>query len=113
MAAVGLYGVMAFSVARRRQEIGIRMAVGASGRDIARLVLGRGAVQVAIGMTAGLGLGFGLSGPLRFILFDVNTTDPGVYASIVLTLSTAGLLACAVPARRATVVDPVEALRPE
>jgi predicted permease len=113
MAAVGLYGVMAFSVARRRQEIGIRMAVGASGRDIARLVLGRGAVQVGIGMTAGIGLGVALSGPLRFILFDVNTADPTVYAAIVLTLTAAGLLACAVPARRATAVDLVDALRPE
>ncbi|HEX9581186.1 MAG TPA: ABC transporter permease [Gemmatimonadales bacterium] len=113
MAAVGLYGVMAFSVTRRRQEIGIRMAVGANPRNIARLVLGRGAAQIGIGMTAGLALGVGLAGPLRFVLFGVNTTDPSVYATIVFTLAAAGLLACVVPAHRAMRVDLVNALRPE
>ena len=113
MAAVGLYGVMAFSVSRRTQEMGIRMALGAYGDDIVRLVLKKGMLQLGIGMTIGLGLGVAMAMPLRVALFDVNPTDPTVYAAIVLTLTAAGLLACFVPARRATRVNLVDALRPE
>jgi putative ABC transport system permease protein len=111
LAAVGLYGVMAFSVTQRRQEMGVRMALGAGPDRILRLVLRKGIAQLSIGMTAGLGLGFLLSRPLSFVTFGVETTDPVVYGSIVLTLTAAGLLASVVPARSATRTDPVEAMR--
>ncbi len=113
MSAVGLYGVMAFSVSRRTQEMGIRIALGAYGKDIIRLVLKKGLVQLGIGMTIGLGLGVALSRPLQLVLFDVNVNDPTVYGAILITLTLAGLLACTVPARRATRVDVVSALKPE
>ncbi len=113
MAAVGLYGVMAFSVSRRTQEMGIRMAMGARPHAIVGLVLKKGFTQLVIGMTVGLGLGAVLSSPLRVMLFEVSTADPTVYLTIVLTLCLAGFLACIVPARRATRVDLVEALRQE
>ncbi len=113
MAAVGLYGVMAFTVTRRRQEMGIRMALGARPGDILRLVFRSGFVRLAIGVTVGLGLGFLLSSPLRVVLYGVDPTDPIVYLAIVATLGLAGLLACLVPARRATRVDPVQVLKPE
>jgi predicted permease len=113
MAAVGLYGVMAFSVSRRTQEMGIRMALGAYGKDIVRIVLKKGFVQLGVGMAIGLGLGVALSRPLQLIMFDVNAGDLSVYAAIVVTLGLAGMVACFVPARRATRVDLVEALRPE
>jgi predicted permease len=112
MAAVGLYGVMAFSVNRRRQELGIRMALGARPRDIARLVFGKASVQVGIGLALGLALGFGLATPLRVMMFDVNVLDPTVYLSIALVLAATATLACLVPARRATRVDITEVLRP-
>ncbi len=113
MSAVGLYGVMAFSVSRRTQEMGIRMALGAYGKDIVRLVLKKGLVQLALGMAIGLGVGVAMSRPLQFVMFEVNPRDPFVYAAIVGVLSFAGLLACLVPARRATRVDLVDALKPE
>jgi ABC-type antimicrobial peptide transport system permease subunit len=113
MSAVGLYGVMAFSVSRRTQEMGIRMALGAYGKDIVRLVLKKGLVQLALGMAIGLGAGVAMSRPLQFVMFEVNPRDPFVYATIVGVLGLAGLLACLVPARRATRVDLVDALRPE
>jgi putative ABC transport system permease protein len=113
MAAVGLYGVMAFSVSRRTQEMGIRMALGAYAKNIVGLVLKRGFVQLGIGMAIGLGIGAALSRPLQLVLFDVNPNDPLVYGGIVVTLGVAGMLACWLPARRATRVDLVDALRPE
>ena len=113
MAAVGLYGVMAFSVSRRTKEMGLRMALGSSGKDIVRLVLKKGLVQLALGMAIGLGAGVAMSRPLQFVMFDVNPKDPVVYAAIVGALGLAGLLACLVPARRATRVNLVDALRAE
>jgi predicted permease len=113
MSAVGLYGVMAFSVSRRTQEMGIRIALGAYGKDIIHLVLKKGLVQLGIGMTIGLGLGVALSRPLQLVLFDVNVNDPAVYGAIIATLTLAGLLACLLPARKATRVDVVNALKPE
>lgn len=113
LAAVGLYGVMAFSVNRRSHEMGIRMAMGARGRDVIGLVLKRGAVQLSIGMALGLLGGMALGGPLQFVLYDVQARDPSVYLGIVITLGTAGLLASFLPARRAARVDPVTVLRSE
>lgn len=111
LAAIGLYGVMAFSVAQRRQEMGVRMALGAGPDRILRLVLRKGVVQLVIGMALGLGLGFALSRPLSAVTFGVEAWDPTVYAAIIGTLMSAGLLAAFLPARSATRADPVEAMR--
>ena len=113
MSAVGLYGVMAFAVQRRRQEMGIRMAMGAYPKDIVRLVFRNGFKQMGIGMLIGLAIGAALSQPLRVMLFGVDTTDVTVYLAIVVTLAATGALACWVPAARATRVDLVKALLPE
>jgi predicted permease len=113
LAAVGLYGVMAFSVSQRRREMGVRMALGAQDGAIIGLVLGKGAVQLGVGVAIGLGLGAAMGQPLRHILYGVETGDPLVYGSVVVTLVGAGLLACLVPARSATQADPVEAMRTE
>ena len=111
LAAVGLYGVMAFSVAQRRQEMGIRMALGADRGSILRLVLGKGGKQLVFGITVGLLLGAGMAGPLQFILYGVEVGDPIVYGSIVVTLGLAGLVACLLPARAATRTDPMVTMR--
>jgi len=113
LAAVGLYGVMAFSVSRRTQEMGVRMAMGAEARSILGLVLGKGMKQLGLGALIGLGLGALLVQPMRVVFFQVEPSDPLVYATIVLTLGLAGLLACLFPALRATRVQLVDALRPE
>jgi predicted permease len=113
LAAVGLYGVMAFSVGRRTQEMGIRMAMGAGTRTIFGLVLKKGMVQLAAGAAIGLALGALMARPLAFVFYDVRPSDPFVYAAIVVTMAAAGLAACVVPARRATRVELVEALRPD
>lgn len=113
LAAVGLYGVLAFSVSQRRKEVGVRMALGASGRAILGMVLRRGLTQLGIGLGIGLAAGAILARPLSVILFGVEPVDAVVYAAIVLTLGTAGLAACLIPARVATRTDPVEAIRIE
>jgi ABC-type antimicrobial peptide transport system permease subunit len=113
LAAVGLYGVMSFSVAQRRREMGVRMALGAEARDILRIVFNRVFVQLAIGLAVGLGLGYALSQPLRFVMFGVETSDWSVYLAIVVTLVATGLIATFFPAQRAVRVDPLTALRPD
>jgi putative ABC transport system permease protein len=111
LAAVGLYGVMAFSVAQRRQEVGIRMALGADRQTILKLVLGKGTRQLALGGILGLVMGAGIAGPMQFILYGIEVGDPYVYGSIAVTLSGAGLVACLVPARAASRVDPMASMR--
>lgn len=111
LASVGLYGVMAFGVSQRRQEMGVRMALGAEAPAIIRMVLGRGARQLGLGMAIGLALGAVMSQSMRVVLYGVETSDPVVYLSIVLTLGTTGLVACLLPARSATRTDPIEAMR--
>jgi putative ABC transport system permease protein len=113
LAAIGLYAVMAFSVSQRTREVGIRMAIGAQARDVLRLIMRQGFVQVLIGMVIGLAFAAGVSRLLSIILFDVQPRDPTIFAAIVLLLSSTALLACFIPARRATAVDPLEALRAE
>ncbi len=113
MSAIGLYGVMAFSVSRRTQEMGIRMALGAGDKDIVGLVLKKGMTQIGIGMAIGLVLGMALSRPLQAISFRVNPNDPLVYAAIIVTLTLTGVLACLAPALRATRVNLVSALKAE
>jgi putative ABC transport system permease protein len=111
LAMVGLYGVMAFSVERRTHEVGIRMALGAAGRDIVQLVLRQGAVQLGIGLVLGVGLALALSRGIQTILFQVDPWDAGVFVTIVLVLLLTGAAATLIPARRASVVDPAIALR--
>jgi putative ABC transport system permease protein len=113
LAAIGLYGVMSFSVSRRTREMGVRMALGASGRDVLGLILRQGVLQLAIGLTIGVALAAGVSQLLSIVLFGVEPRDPVIFALIVAVLSAVGVIASFVPARRATRVDPMVALRYE
>jgi predicted permease len=113
LAAVGLYGVMSFAVSRRTQEMGIRMALGADGPSLVRLVMRRGVVQLGIGLTLGIGLAALAATPLQIILYNVNARDLGVFGLVALALAATGLLASFVPAKRVTRVDPVAALTAE
>ncbi|HEX6314630.1 MAG TPA: ABC transporter permease [Gemmatimonadaceae bacterium] len=113
LASVGLYAVMSFAVSRRVREVGIRMALGAQARDVVRMIFGQGAWQLGIGLVLGLGLAAGVANLLTIILFDVQPRDPVIFGSVVVVLAAAGMAACMVPARRATRVDPLVALRAE
>jgi predicted permease len=113
LAAVGLYGVVACSVAQRTREIGIRIALGARESDVLRLILKQGIRLVLVGAAIGLAGALALTRLLRSFLFGVTPTDPLTFASIILLLSAIALLACWLPARRALKVDPIEVLRNE
>jgi predicted permease len=111
LATVGLYGVMAFSVSRRTQEIGVRMALGAAARDVLVMVMRQGLWQIVAGIGLGLGLGITLGSFASFLLFRVSPYDPVILLMIAFVLAAAALAACLVPARRAAAVDPMVALR--
>jgi putative ABC transport system permease protein len=113
LAAMGVYGVAAYGVTQRTQEIGIRLALGARPGDVVRLVLRRGIQLLILGVFLGLAGGFLLTGFLRTLLFAVAPSDPQTFLSVTLILLAAGALACYLPARRATKVDPLIALRYE
>jgi putative ABC transport system permease protein len=110
---IGLYGVMSYSVAQRTNEIGIRMALGAQTRDVLTLIVKQGVTLVLIGLALGMVGALALTRLLATLLFGVTTKDPMTFISIAALLSFVALLACYVPAWRATRVDPLEALRCE
>ena len=111
LATVGLYGVMAFSVSKRTQEIGVRMAVGAESADVLRMVLRQGAWQVGAGVALGLGLAAVLANAMRLMFFQVSPYDTSTFVAVGVLLLVTGLAAAFVPARRAARVDPMAALR--
>lgn len=113
MATVGLYGVLSFSVSRRKREVGIRMALGASPGNVIRMIVREGARQVGIGLAVGLTLAFFVTKAIAFVMFEVAPRDIPVTVFVVLTIATVGVVASLIPARRATRTEPVVALRAE
>lgn len=113
LACIGVYGVLAYAVAQRTREIGVRMALGARPLDVTRMVVGRGLRLGVMGLAAGVGLALVLGRLLETLLYGVKPVAPGVYAATALTLLVIALVACVIPAQRAARVDPVVALRDE
>ena len=113
LAAMGVYGVMSYSVANRRQEIGIRMALGATSVDVLKLVVGQAVLFAAIGLAIGLGAAFAVTRWMASELFNVSAQDPLTFISVPIVLGIVALMASYIPARRAIKVDPMISLRYE
>jgi putative ABC transport system permease protein len=113
LAAAGIYGVAAYSVSRRAHEIGLRVALGAQRGDVMRLIVGQGIRLTTVGIALGLAGAFAATRALSSLLYGVGATDPATFVSVPLVLAAVGLTACYIPARRATKIDPMAALRCE
>jgi ABC-type antimicrobial peptide transport system permease subunit len=113
LAAVGIYGIVAFSVARRTQEIGIRMALGAQRGDVLRLVLGEGTRMAAMGVVIGIVASLAITRLISNLLFGISATDPLTFVGVAILLSVVSLAATYIPAQRTMRVNPVTALRNE
>jgi ABC-type antimicrobial peptide transport system permease subunit len=110
---IGIYGVISYTVSQRKREIGIRLALGAQSGDVVQMVLRQGAALALVGVVIGVGAALGLTPLMRSLLFGVTAQDPQTFAAVVALLITVALVACYIPARRATRIDPLVALRYE
>jgi putative ABC transport system permease protein len=113
LAIVGIYGVVAWNVTQRTQEMGIRQALGATGHDVLRLVIGQGMRIVLLGLAIGLAVSLAVTRLLQSLLFEISAFDAGTFAGVSVLLAVVALLACLIPARRATRISPMTALRSE
>jgi putative ABC transport system permease protein len=113
LSAMGIYSVLSYSVAQRTREMGMRMALGAQPGDVMRLVVGGGARLAFVGIAAGIAASLALTRLMTGLIYGVRATDPVTFAAAVLVLGGTTLLACYVPARRGTKIDPIVALRHE
>jgi putative ABC transport system permease protein len=111
LAGIGVYGVMSYNVAQRRHELGVRLALGAKPRELFTLVVSRGLLLAAVGAALGLAGSLALGPVIRGLLFGVRPTDPATFVLVPVALAAVALLACSLPGRRATRVNPIEALR--
>jgi ABC-type antimicrobial peptide transport system permease subunit len=110
---VGIYGVISYAVSQRTREIGIRIALGAPPQSVRQMFVREGLLMTAIGVVCGLAAAAGLTRLMKALLFEVSPLDPATYCAVSLVLAAAALLASYIPARRATTIEPVEALRVE
>ena len=113
LAIIGIYGVISYSVVQQTHEIGVRMALGAQPRDILHMILRKGMLLAIAGIAIGIGGALALTRVLRSMLFEIEPTDPATFVGVAIFLTIAALAACYIPARRATKVDPMVALRHE
>jgi putative ABC transport system permease protein len=113
LASINIYGVLSYAVSQRTSEMGIRMALGAKRRNVLTLIIGQGFKLIIIGLVAGLIGAFGLTRLMITLLFNVSSTDPATFAVVAVLLTLTALAACYIPARRATRINPLIALRYE